>query len=146
MSHFKGDRHRKKLLSLRQHAESLLLTTGSYWFNLCNGEQGRRNLNEEASHREAAYGGTEENDGVVDEANVHMASSSHDTPPSKRARIISTATPTEHPMAGLEPLLVDLNLATLLPAVLAWCAEQGIESVCELQEVGMEEDAFHDAH
>ena len=36
--------------------------------------------------------------------------------------------------------MVDLNLAAHLPAATAWCAEQGVDSMCELKEVEMEEE------
>ena len=74
------------------------------------------------------------------EANVQASSSSSDRPPSKRARITTAAAPNEHLVAGLQSLMVDLNLADHLPAAIAWCTEQGVESVCELKEVGMEEE------
>ena len=37
-------------------------------------------------------------------------------------------------------LMEDINLAAYLPAAIAWCDEQGVDSVSELKEVQMEED------
>ena len=54
----------------------------------------------------------------------------------------SIAAPADDPVTGLRGLLFarDVNLGGKYEAALAWCEEQGVESIAVLNEVGMEDE------